>query len=190
MRRAYGCLPHQVLEEGVYRVKVLQDEDLENVRCWRNAQMNILRQSSPISYDEQKKYYEKYIWPTLLELKPSNILFGFFKKKELIGYGGLVHVAWEHHRAEVSFLLSPSRVDDASVYIEDFANFLKLVKRLAFNDLGLLRLYTETYDIRPIHVAVLESNGFVREGVLRNHVFVAGKPCDSIYHGCLKNDEE
>jgi RimJ/RimL family protein N-acetyltransferase len=190
MRRAYRCLPHQVLEEGVYEVKVLQDEDIEFIRCWRNAQMAILRQSSEISFLEQKEYYEKNIWPSLLELQPANILFGFFKNKELIGYGGLVHIAWEHHRAEVSFLLAPNRVTDTTTYMEDFTKFLKLIKKLAFIDLGLNRLYTETYDIRPVHVAVLESNNFIREGILRNHVFISGKPFDSIYHGLLKNNEK
>lgn len=190
MRRTYCCMPHQILEDGEYEVRVLQDEDIESIRCWRNAQMNILRQSSEISCAEQKKYYEKYIWPQMLELQPVNILLGFFKKKELIGYGGLVHIAWEHRRAEISFLLSLSRINDARVYKEDFTNFLGLIKRLAFNDLGLLRLYTETYDIRPTHIATLEANDFVREGVLRNHIFVEGKPCDSIFHGFLKHNEK
>jgi RimJ/RimL family protein N-acetyltransferase len=63
------------------------------------------------------------------------------------------------------------------------------MKSLAFDVLGLQRLFTETYDIRNLHIATLEESGFMREGVMRQHLRIGVNSVDSIIHGCLKNDE-
>ena len=188
--RAYSCLPRQQVDLDNYRVMAIQDEHIESIRVWRNAQMDVLRQGSPISPEQQLEYFDRNIWPTLSYEQPSNILMGLLYENQLIGYGGLVHIGWEHSRAEMSFLLSPNRVTDAKVYEHDFSAFLRLIQQVAFNDLNLYRLYTETYDIRPVHIAVLEANGFVREGVLRAHIRFNGYPINSIFHGLLNLNEK
>jgi RimJ/RimL family protein N-acetyltransferase len=50
------------------------------------------------------------------------------------------------------------------------------------------RLFTETYDIRPHHVAVLEKVGFRLEGRLRKHIAVEGVVTDVLFHGLLLED--
>ncbi len=183
----YMAISCQKLSLGNFELRSVKPADIESIRQWRNAQMDILRQSKPIDFQQQIDYYDKYIWPTMTHLRPSNILLGLLRNQQLIGYGGLVHIAWEDVRAEISFLLSPERVKSDSIYIADFSDFLILIKQLAFKNLKLHRLYAETYDIRPLHTMTLESNGFTREGVLRDHVRINGLAVDSIIHGCLNS---
>ena len=175
-----------VLSEGSLLVRAVQAEDIEAIRCWRNAQIDVLRQSRPITPEEQSAYYERAIWPDKASDQPSNILLALFRDEQLIGYGGLVHIVWDYARAEISFLLStqiaPSEEPDL------FAAWLRLMQRLAFDDLGLLRLTTETYAMRTSHIRLLEQAGFRREGVLREHVRVQGRPMDAVIHGCLASD--
>jgi RimJ/RimL family protein N-acetyltransferase len=187
--KRYACLQRERFEYGAYAVTGVQESHIESIRLWRNAQMDVLRQREPIEPQRQAEYFDRYIWPTMAQPRPANILFGFFLDQKLIGYGGLVHVDWEYARAEISFLLSPERAHYNHGYAEDFSAFLRLVKHVAFDDLKLHRLFTETYDIRPHHVSILEANGFVREGVLRGHVWINGRAVDSIFHGCLNENK-
>jgi len=152
---------------------------------WRNAQLKVLRQREPLTPEKQERYYQGVILPSFAEKTPRQILFSYLHKEELIGYGGLVHISWEDRRAEVSFLVDPDRVGDSSIYSQDFSLYLSLIKQAAFQHLGFMRVFTETYDIRPHHISILESSGFQLEGRLKAHVWIDGKPVDSLIHGCV-----
>ena len=163
-------------------IRPIHADDIEAIRQWRNQQLDVLRQSKPITPEEQERYFATHVWPFVNEPHPPQVLVSCFDGGRHIGYGGLVHIAWEHKRAEVSFLLDPARAES---YCADFAAFLRLIRNLAFGTLGLQRLFTETYAMRKEHMAVLEAEGFEREGVLHRHVLIDGRPVDSIIHGWL-----
>lgn len=186
--KRYLCLPRIRVERGPYAVSAVQPEQIEAIRQWRNAQMDLLRQAAPITPDQQARYFARHIWPGMEQERPRTVLVSYFLEDRHIGYGGLVHMAWEHLRAEVSFLLDPVRAGDPAGYRDDFLHFLALIKELAFDDLRLHRLFTETYAVRGHHISVLAESGFRSEGVMREHAFIGGKPVDSIIHGCLKTD--
>lgn len=188
--RLYRCLNVERFDKGHYSIIPIQDEHIENIRLWRNAQMDVLRQSSIISPFQQQTYFETKIWPAMCNLQPSNILMAYLKNDELVGYGGLVHIAWEHLRAEVSFLANPNRANHSSIYTCDQINFLSLMKMLAFDQLGFHRLFTETYHTRHQHIENLEAAGFIREGIMHAHVRIDGYAVDSIIHGCLRTYEK
>lgn len=152
--------------------------------------MDVLRQTKVISKKEQEDYFKKYIWPDMSLKKPKNILLCFFLRNILIGYGGLVHIAWEHKRAEISFLLNDKDATNVSNYAEHFKVFLKMIQKISFLDLTFEKIFTETYAIRPNHIAVLEESGMVLEGVLRNHVLIGDNFVDSLIHGILRSDYE
>jgi RimJ/RimL family protein N-acetyltransferase len=106
--------------------------------------------------------------------------------REFVGYGGLTHIDWLHRRAEISFLVDPERAADRERYEADFSAFLDFLERWAFTDLGLNRLYTETYAFREHHIRILESRGLEPEGHLRQHILDPvgdGGFVDSIIHG-------
>lgn len=183
---SYACMPRPIVKLGSLWVEAVHPQHIEQIRQWRNAQMGILRQSTMITFEEQKIYYEKHIWPDMPSLQPKNLLLAYMEDDNLIGYGGLVHIAWEHLRAEVSFLLEPALANSKDKYARYFSVFLQLLKELAFKDIGLEKLFTETYAAREHHISILEATGFNREGLLKNHVIIDGCSVDSILHGCTK----
>ena len=186
---AYQCLDTQQVDYGPYSIIPVQHDHIEKIRLWRNAQMAMLRQATALSPLQQQSYFATQIWPEMDALQPNNILMAYLQNGELIGYGGLVHISWEHIRAEVSFLAAPNRAQDPAIYASDHKSFLELMKILAFDHLGFHRLFTETYDIRQPHIVNLEAAGFIREGVMRAHVRIDGRSVDSIIHGCLSTYE-
>ncbi|WP_340120095.1 GNAT family N-acetyltransferase [Pelagibius sp. 7325] len=186
----YRCMPRAEVADGRYAVRAVEPQHIEAIRCWRNAQIDVLRQSAPIASPQQAAYYAREIWPDKDAAEPRNILLIYLEDGRPIGYGGLVHIAWEHRRAEVSFLLDPAVARGDAELADLFARFLTLMKTLAFEDLGLARLHTETYALRLVHIATLEACGFRREGRLRGHVWINGQPVDSLLHGCLAADPD
>lgn len=185
---AYRCLPYPRLDAGGFSLRAVQPDDIEPIRQWRNAQREVLRQAEPIGSEAQRAYFDRSIWPALDEAQPANVLLAFSEGDRLIGYGGLVHIGWEHRRAEVSFLLEPDLAGDEPAYRARFAAYLELIKELAFRGLGFHRLFTETFAFRNAHIATLEEAGFRLEGRMRDHVVIDGRPTDSLIHGCLADD--
>ncbi len=183
--KKYRCLAQNEWAIDSYSVTCIQPEHIQTIRVWRNEQIDVLRQAAPLSPDQQERYYAAKIWPTMEDSQPDNILLSYFLNGTHIGYGGLVHVSWENRRAEVSFLVAPPRAMVEETYEADFSSFLKLMKILAFDDLGLNRLCTETYSFRFQTISILEGAGFRHEGTLRQHVIKHGTAVDSVMHGCL-----
>lgn len=188
-QRRYACLPETPFMTGGFSLVTVQDEHIESIRLWRNAQTDVLRQMEPITPDQQVRYYQEHIWPSLDQPHPRQILLSFLEGGRHIGYGGLVHMAWEHRRAEVSFLLDPVLAANVPVHCHYFALYLGLAKRIAFSALGLHRLHTETFAIRTDLIRELEANGFRLEGRMRDHVRIDDKAVDSLIHGCLHDDQ-
>jgi RimJ/RimL family protein N-acetyltransferase len=180
----YTCLTNKRFELNEFALESIRAEDIENIRNWRNDQLDVLRQDKIITEEEQIKYFKEHIWPETIKNEPPHILFSYFRKDVLIGYGGLVHISWKDLRAEISFLINPDNSSDEDYYLF-FSSYLTLIKAVAFDDLKFNRLFTETFDIRKFHISILESNGFIREGVLKEHVIINGRYVDSIFHGCL-----
>lgn len=183
----YECLHRQQFDDGPYRLVPLRHQDIQSIKDWRNAQIAVLRQAEPLSATAQEKYYRDVVTPAFHEKQPRQILLSYLLNGQCIGYGGLVRIDWTSKQAEVSFLVDPQRSEDKKTYQTDFSHFLRLIKDAAFNDLRFKRLYTETYDIRPLHISILESQGFILEERLTGHVTKGGKTMDSLIHGCLSH---
>jgi len=184
----YKIFKKEQYSSGDYSIVSYREKDLMDIMKWRNEQINILRQKRPLTEKAQKNYFKDAILSTFNQAEPPTMLFSFLKKRRCIGYGGFVYIDWEAGRAEVSFLLDTGRAKDAKKYSRDFEVFLTIMKQIAFIELKLNRLFTETYDTRPLHIAVLEQNGFAFEGRMREHVKINGKYADSLIHAILKEN--
>ena len=184
----YTTLNNNYFEKENYSIKPISKLDMEAIRNWRNDQKIVLRQRTDISRRSQQEYFDNEILPLFSSSRPSQILFSYYLKESLIGYGGLVHLSWHDYRAEMSFLLDSNRVDDIDKYEKDFSTFIKLITNVCFFELGFNRLFTETYAFRTKHIQILENNGFILEGTLRENVFINGNYIDSMIHGLLKKD--
>lgn len=182
------CLAAAAWRRGDATLVPLREEHMESVRRWRNAQLAVLRQAGPLSPDDQRRYWREVVAPTWRQRRPGQLLFALLREGRPVAYGGLVHIAWRDARAELSFLADPRRAADPETYAADQADALSLLCEVAFEELGLRRLTTETFDLRPRHVAGLERAGFRPEGRLRTHVVVDGRPVDSLLHGLLREE--
>lgn len=171
-----------------YQILPLREEDIESIRVWRNAQMDVLRQNVLIGVEEQRAYFQQKIVPTFDQQNPSQLLFSFLLHEQCIGYGGLTYLDWNSQRAEVSFLVNPLRAQQVNIYREDCMNFLDLLCQVAFDHLCLHRLMTETFAFREETKQILEKFGFKFEGMLREHVYKRHQWVDSVMHGLLAKE--
>lgn len=163
-------------------------DDAETIRLWRNAQMAILRQRATISADQQRAYFETQVRPDFLTTRPDKILLAVLQGNRMIGYGGLVHCDWEARKAEVSFVCETSRAGTPADHAVAFPAFLEMIKTVAFSDLGMNKIWTETYDTRVGYVEALRDAGFQHEGRLRDTVLIRGALIGSTLQGLLAND--
>jgi RimJ/RimL family protein N-acetyltransferase len=184
----YACLKNQQFIHHIYQITPLRRQDIFLIKEWRNEQMDILRQNVLLTDGMQEAYFENIIKPSFASCEPNQIIFSYLENGQLIGYGGIVHIDWKAKEAEVSFLVATQRAKNTGNYQEDFTSFLKLIKEVAFHDLHFHRLYTETFDIRPQHLLILERAGFVLEKRLKNSLTLNGKLIDALIHGYRQHD--
>lgn len=184
----YQCLGNEIFSNREYSLRSIKAEDMEFIRVWRNAQMSLLRQQKSLSFEDQEKYWNDTIVPLFEMQEPPQVLFSFIKNNIFIGYGGLTYLDWNKKSAEVSFLLDPEFTLNKDDYQHHFSQFLNLLKKIAFKDLALHRLYTETFNIRPDHIQALEICGFVLEERLKERVKIGGRLVDSLIHECTNEE--
>ena len=181
---SYACAQGLYFQRGNLMLRPIHWRDRESSRNWRNAQIDILRQSKPLSVEEQDVYYRDVIRPQMEQAEPSQILFGLEESGELIGYGGIVHINWPDRRGEVSFLTPTSRCSKFQLH-DDWMTFIEMLTTLARTSLNFHKLTTETYEIRSDLIQTLEEAGFRPEGVLDAHHLVGGTWVSSHIHGLL-----
>lgn len=181
-------LIHNKIIVGKYSLIPLRKHDIQNIRKWRNEQINVLRQQIPLTKEDQSRYFSNTIKKSFYKNKPDVVLFSFLHDENCVGYGGLVHMDWNSKRGEVSFINDTNRTKSKIIYQKDFSIFLKILFKIAFNDMNLNKLTTETYDIRPWTIEVLKNLGFKREGRLKKHILINGKLYDSILHAKFPNN--
>jgi RimJ/RimL family protein N-acetyltransferase len=186
---AYRILGNQTFKSKNKELVSLREQDLTLIKDWRNSQRDVLRTQKILTDNDQINYFRNVIASDFSEDNPRQILVSYLEDGQCLGYGGLTNIDWSSQRAEVSFLMKTSITLDHTIYQKYFGEYLALLKKLAFKHIGLNRLFTETYDLRPWHIAVLERSGFRLEGRMREHVKINGEYVDSLLHGCLRTDE-
>jgi RimJ/RimL family protein N-acetyltransferase len=166
----------------------IEPQHLEIIRTWRNQQLEVLRQKVKITEEEQASYCQTGAWPEMIRVYPKQMIYMLEAEGEPVGYGGLVHIDWDHLRAEISFLLAPALERDETSKARFFSLFLSQISDVAFRSLGLNRVYAETYSTRSDHIKILEKCNFVHEGTKRGHVMIGDCFVDSVFHGRLSGD--
>lgn len=168
---------------GDFSLRPIAWSDRVQIRQWRNDQLEVLRQIAPLTVEDQNSYFTNIVLPQFEQQFPEQIMFAFLENSQLIGYGALVHIDWGDLRAEVSFLTTTSRLD-AATFDQDWTQYLDFLKPIA-KELKLHKLTTETYELRQSLIPILEKNGFVQEGVLREHHRQNEVFTNSLIHGYI-----
>lgn len=181
----YICLQHQEQHLGDYSIVPLRYEDRFSIMKWRNEQIYHLRQARPLTEDDQQRYFDNVVSKLYDNPKPDQILFSYLEKGVCIGYGGLVHINWIDRNGEISFIMDTQL--EAEHFAEHWSNYLTMLKAVAFDDLGLHKIYTYAFDLRPHLYTMLETNGYKREATLKGHCLFNGEYKDVVLHS-LWND--
>ena len=181
----YICLQHQEQHLGDYSIVPLRYEDRFSIMKWRNEQIYHLRQARPLTEDDQQRYFDNVVSKLYDNPKPDQILFSYLEKGVCIGYGGLVHINWIDRNGEISFIMDTQL--EAEHFVEHWSNYLTMLNTVAFDDLGLHKIYTYAFDLRPHLYTMLEANGYKREATLKEHCLFNGEYKDVVLHS-LWND--
>ena len=176
----YLCLRQQEQRLGDFSLVPIRYDDRFLIMKWRNEQIYHLRQNRPLTEDDQQKYFDNVIAKLYDNPKPDQILFSYMEKDVCIGYGGLVHINWIDNNAEISFIMD-TRLEKEH-FSEHWSNYLSMLREVAFKDLGLHKIYTYAFDLRPHLYTMLESNGFMREATLKEQCLFNGEYKDVVIH--------
>ena len=176
----YRCLTQNVFSNKGYSIVPIRYEDRIAIMTWRNEQVYHLRQSSFLTQEDQNSYFESTVIKLFENERPNQILFSYLKDNVCIGYGGLVHINWLDKNAEISFVMNTSL--EKHEFKTHWVNYLRLIEKVAFNELNLHKIYTYAFDLRPRLYDSLETVGFKKEAVLEQHCFFEGKFKNVIIH--------
>lgn len=178
--RAYKALNQQVFTLGEYKLVPIRHEDRYDIMQWRNEQIYHLRQAEPLTKESQDAYFENVVAELFDQEKPDQILFSFLKGEECIGYGGLVHINWVDRNAEISFLMHTELEKIQFTHL--WRVYLSLIENVAFDDLGLYKVFTYAIDLRSKLYPMLTEAGYAKEAILKDHVHYKNAYLDVVIH--------
>ena len=160
-------------------------DDRFQIMKWRNEQMYHLRQNKLLTEKDQESYFLDVVCKLFDLEKPNQLLFSFFEGNQLIGYGGLVHINWNDANAEISFIMDT--VLESTRFEELWITYLSILEEIAFEDIGLHKIYTYAFDLRPKLYFALRQSGFYEEARLREHAVFKNTMIDVIIHSKINN---
>jgi hypothetical protein len=180
----YSILKNQVYSEGIYCIVPIRHQDRFDIMNWRNEQLYHLRQEKPLSVEDQNQYFNNVINKLFEVEKPNQLLFSYLENGVCIGYGGLVHVNWIDKNAEISFIMATELEE---VYFnKHWVNFLNLIEQVAFKEIGLHKIYTYAFDLRPSLYLALQEAKYDEVVKLKEHCFSNGKYIDVLIHSKIQ----
>ena len=176
----YRILNKQIFRWEEFALFPIRHKDRYSIMQWRNEQIYHLRQSKLLTKEDQDQYFDHVINPLFDQEQPDQILFSFLKGEECIGYGGLVHINWKDKNAEISFIIDTQLEGDFFHF--HWKTYLGLLEKVAFEELGLHKIYTYAFDLRPHLYDAVEAAGYEKEAVLKEHFFFEGRYKDVVIH--------
>ena len=178
----YIGLKHNSAQIGEYKLVPIRYQDRFDIMKWRNEQMFHLRQMEPLNEQVQESYFTDTVAKLFVQDKPTQYLFSYMKNEVCIGYGGLVHIDWSQKKAEVSFIMD-TKLEELEFDFH-WSNYLKMIKKLAFDILKLHAIFTYAYDLRPHLYPVLEKNEFILVKRIKEALEVENVKKDALVHEC------
>jgi RimJ/RimL family protein N-acetyltransferase len=178
--RTYKCLQNNNFILNEFSIVPIRDSDRYKILKIRNEQLYHLRQQVPLTVEIQDAYFKTIVAGLFQEEKPAQLLFTFLRNGEFVGYGGLVHINWIDHHAEISFIMETEL--EAEHFHFYWKTFLSLIEKIAFKELKFHKIFTYAFDLRKHLYLVLEECGFKKEAVLSEHCYIDEKYLDVIIH--------
>ncbi|OGS77247.1 MAG: hypothetical protein A3D31_09530 [Candidatus Fluviicola riflensis] len=180
MKRKYNCLIKNHFSFQEYRIEPIRDEDMYSIMAFRNEQLFHLRQSEPLTKEQQEHYFGTVIKALFEAEKPDQLLFSFFHNDVFVGYGGVVHINWLDRHAEISFVMDTSL--ESTRFESYWQAFLTLIEQVAFEELRFHKLFTYAYNLRPNLYVTIEKANYKQEAILKEHCLFNGEYIDVYIH--------
>lgn len=185
----YPYLIQSHFSQSEYAIVPIRYEDRHLIMQWRNEQIYHLRQSEPLTPEQQDAYFQTVVANLFLpNTQPEQLLFTYLQQGKAIGYGGLVHINWHDKHAEISFIMQTQL--EKTEFHKHWSIFLGLLEQVAFSAASLHKIYTYAFDVRPHLYKALEESGFSKEAVLNEHCFFKGEYKDVVIHTKRNQNEE
>ena len=179
----YICLSQNEFVHENYKIVPIRFEDRSVIMKWRNEQMYHLRQNKPLTELSQDEYFSGVVAGSFDKEMPDQILFSYLENGNCIGYGGLVHINWVDRNAEISFIMKTELENDD--FHLHWSTYLKMIELLAFEELGLHKVYVYAFDLRPHLYEVLLESGYFLDAKLSDHCFFNERYIDVVIHSKL-----
>lgn len=183
--RRYRILNKNVFTSGNYSLVPIRQEDRFDIMQWRNEQIYHLRQSRPLTVEDQDDYFETVVSTLFESEQPNQLLFSYLEGNTCIGYGGLVHINWQDRNAEISFIMNTSLENEH--FHNHWKTYLGMIEQVAFDNLNLHKIYTYAYDLRPHLYPAIEAAGFIREATLKEHCLIESEYKNVIIHSKIRD---
>ena len=178
--RCYKVLTKQTFRAENYSLVPLRHEDRHDIMQWRNEQLYHLRQTKPLTTEDQDRYFTTVVAGLFEQEQPSQLLFSYLEGERCIGYGGLVHINWHDKNAEISFIMATELEEEFFEF--HWKTYLGLIEQVASQELALHKIYTYAFDLRPHLYVALENSGYSREARLKEHCYYDGVYKDVLIH--------
>lgn len=127
-------------------------------------------------------------WKYQNGLSTHNRKFAYFQildkeTKEVIGWCGFHTWYIDHSRAELGYSLIREKHKRKGIMSEALGAIIPY----GFQEMKLHRIEAFTAQYNKASIGLLKKFGFTKEGVMRQHYFVNGKPEDSVVFALLKD---
>lgn len=185
---SYKVLSKSKFSLNGFNIIPLRMRDRFLIMKWRNEQLYHLRQKKKLNEKDQENYFNEVVNGLFEKDYPIQILFSFIHTKKCVGYGGLVHIDWENKNAEISFVMDTSL---EKIHFKNYWGvFLKLIEKVAFEEIKLNKIYIYSYNLRPQLYEVTDNNFYILEAKLKEHIFYDGNYVDVNIHSKLISSYE
>lgn len=184
--RSYKVLSKQTFSNDQYSIVPIRYEDRLDIMKWRNEQIFHLRQAKLLTEEDQNNYFNNVVSKLFEQNLPTQILFSYLENEKCIGYGGLVHINWADKNAEISFIIDTEL--EKNFFQKHWTVYLNLIEQVAFNEIGLHKIFTYAFDLRPHLYEAVEGQGYIKEAVLKEHCLFNNEYKDVIIHSKINRN--
>jgi len=189
------------MEELEIRLRPVEESDLLLLKEWRNDPelMSRVREFKMLSNVNQRKWFATLYDDSF----PHNLMFcieclkesshitnigdgdwEIIRNPDTIGCCGLCYVDYINRSAEISLYIGDEKHRN-----KGFGTMaLSELKKKAFDDMNLVRLWTEIYSMNEPFIKLVEKAGYTREATLKNTVYKNGVWRDSHYYTLFKGE--
>ncbi|MFZ4826732.1 MAG: GNAT family N-acetyltransferase [Phototrophicaceae bacterium] len=113
----------------------------------------------------------------------NGLMAGIWYEDRLVGCVGHRHIDWQNHTAKLTFWIAEPYQGAGLV-----SRSVKSVIQHSFYQLELGRLEIECGIDNERAIQLAERLGFMREGILRNALWLQNRPLDKVIYGLLRED--